>query len=104
MALPEFAENLCFQCAFSVTVHIIYSTHNKNTDKYRKAKTIIHKREEISMMKKLTATVFAGIAAMMLTITAFTGPAAGKCSSSMPQAIGNVQMENTVYVLARGKC
>ena len=56
------------------------------------------------MMKKLTATVFAGIAAMMLTITAFTGSVASKCSCSMPQAIGNVQTENTVYILARGKC
>ena len=31
------------------------------------------------MMKKLTGAVFAGIAAMMLTITAFAGPVAGKC-------------------------
>ncbi len=56
------------------------------------------------MMKKLTGAVFAGIAAMMLTITAFAGPVAGKCSSSMQQAIGNVQVENNAYILARGKC
>jgi hypothetical protein len=56
------------------------------------------------MMKKLTGAVFAGIAAMMLTITAFAGPVAGKCSFSAQQAIGNVQMDNNVYILARGKC
>jgi hypothetical protein len=56
------------------------------------------------MMKKLMGTVFAAIAAMMLTIIAFAGPVAGKCSSSMQQAIGNVQVENNAYILARGKC
>lgn len=87
-----------------MTAQIIYSAHNKNTDKYSKAKTTIHIREEISMMKKLTGAVFAGIAAMMLTITAFAGPVAGKCSFSAQQAIENVQMDNNVYILARGKC
>ena len=56
------------------------------------------------MIKKITGTVVAGIASMMLTITAFAGPVAGKCSSSMQQAIGNVQVENNAYILARGKC
>ena len=56
------------------------------------------------MMKNLISTVFAGIAAMMLTVTAFAAPAAGKCSFSSSQAIGNVQMDNTAYILARGKC
>ena len=54
------------------------------------------------MMKKLTGAVFAGIAAMMLTITAFAGPVAGKCSFSAQQAIGNAQMDNNVYILAGG--
>ena len=56
------------------------------------------------MMKKLTGAVFAGIAAMMLTITAFSGPAAGKGSFSMSQVVGNAQMDSNAYILARGKC
>ena len=51
------------------------------------------------MMKKLTATVFAGIAAMMLTITAFTGP--GKVQ--LVHAAGHRECSDGKHCLCSGQ-
>ena len=55
------------------------------------------------MMKKITGTVLAGIAAMMLTTTAFAGQGPVNSAPSTTQAIENTQTNRIRYKRRRNR-